>query len=169
MFKDFDYQWLVDETKRNLPKELNFKLEAENAEKVQKLLKDFKWLKVSCLFFFFLSSKTNLASFFQIPKIYWNLTTERVLTMEFIEGTQVTDLDYINNFNVNRFDLTSKIGELYSHMIFKHGFVHSDPHPGNILINKNKNKGLDIVLLDHGLYAVSMKMIPFKTNPEAKT
>lgn len=133
VFKDFDYQWLVDETKKNLPKELNFKLEAENAEKVQKLLKGFKWLK--------------------IPKIYWNLTTERVLTMEFVEGTQVTDLDYINDSKVNRFDLSSKLGELYSHMIFKHGFVHSDPHPGNILIHKNKNKDLDIVLLDHGLYA----------------
>lgn len=135
IFEEFDFQWLVDETKKNLPKELNFKLEGENAEKVQLLLKDFKWLK--------------------IPKIYWDLTTERVLTMEFTEGAQVTDLEYIKNLNINCIDLMSKLGELYSHMIFRHGFVHSDPHPGNILIHKNKSKGLDIVLLDHGLYAVS--------------
>lgn len=35
-------------------------------------------------------------------------------------------------------------------------YVHSDPHPGNILVHKNKNGGTDLVLLDHGLYAVSL-------------
>jgi len=38
-------------------------------------------------------------------------------------------------------------------MIFLNGYVHSDPHPGNILVHKNKNGGTDVVLLDHGLYA----------------
>jgi aarF domain-containing kinase len=39
-------------------------------------------------------------------------------------------------------------------MIFKNGFVHSDPHPGNLLVNKDKNGQLNLILLDHGLYAV---------------
>lgn len=90
----------------------------------------------------------------QIPKINWDLTTSRVLTMEYLEGVQVTDTSYIDKNNVDRFALSSKLGELYSHMIFKYGFVHSDPHPGNILINQNDKK-LNVILLDHGLYAVS--------------
>lgn len=79
--------------------------------------------------------------------------------MEFAEGVQVTDLNYINDKKVDRITLSTKLGELYSHMIFKHGFVHSDPHPGNILIRKKENDNLEIVLLDHGLYAVSILII----------
>lgn len=46
VFKDFNFQWLVDESKRNLPKELDFRLEAENADKIQNLMKNLPWLKV---------------------------------------------------------------------------------------------------------------------------
>lgn len=55
-------------------------------------------------------------------------------------------------------EISNKLGCLYSEMIFKKGFVHSDPHPGNLLINKDKNGQLNLILLDHGLYAVSFKM-----------
>ena len=50
-----------------------------------------------------------------------------------------------------------KLGKLYSEMIFQRGFVHCDPHPGNILIRccEGKKKDLEIILLDHGLYSVS--------------
>ena len=43
---------------------------------------------------------------------------------------------------------------MYADMIFKHGYVHCDPHPGNVLVRKNKGRD-EIVLLDHGLYSVS--------------
>ena len=44
---------------------------------------------------------------------------------------------------------------IFSTMIFKHGFVHCDAHPGNILVRKAKNSlGHQIVLLDHGLYRI---------------
>lgn len=56
---------------------------------------------------------------------------------------------------INPYEISDKLGKLYSEMIFKHGFVHSDPHPGNILVRKSKNGTADIILLDHGLYAVS--------------
>lgn len=52
-------------------------------------------------------------------------------------------------------EISDKLGSLYSEMIFKNGFVHSDPHPGNLLVNKDKNGQLNLILLDHGLYAVS--------------
>lgn len=133
VFPDFKMQWLVDETKKNLPQELNFLHEGENAEKVAEIFHNYKWLK--------------------IPKIYWNLSTRRVLVMDFLEGGQVNDLEYIQANKIDTFEVANKIGQLYSNMIFTNGFVHSDPHPGNILVKKTSN-GVDIVLLDHGLYAV---------------
>lgn len=47
-----------------------------------------------------------------------------------------------------------KLGGLYSEMIFVNGYVHCDPHPGNVLVNKTRNGHTQIVLLDHGLYQV---------------
>lgn len=75
--------------------------------------------------------------------------------MEFVEGGQVNDLDYIKKHKINPYEVSDKLGKLYSKMIFIHGFVHSDPHPGNILVRKTDRGDCDIVLLDHGLYAVS--------------
>ncbi|XP_045465484.1 aarF domain-containing kinase 1 [Harmonia axyridis] len=133
-FPEFKFQWLVDETKKNIPQELNFEQEGKNAEKIQSLFKNTEWLRV--------------------PKIIWDLTTPRVLTMEFVEGGQVNDLDYIKEQKIDPYDIIDKLGKLYSQMIFKHGFVHSDPHPGNILISKSERGDCNLTLLDHGLYAV---------------
>ena len=44
-------------------------------------------------------------------------------------------------------------------MIFVHGYVHCDPHPGNVLVNKTKQGNTEIVLLDHGLYQVCLVLI----------
>ena len=41
---------------------------------------------------------------------------------------------------------------MYSKMIFDDGYVHCDPHPGNVLVSKSSSGGTEIVLLDHGLY-----------------
>ena len=38
-------------------------------------------------------------------------------------------------------------------MLFRKGFVHSDPHPGNMFVRKNDHGELELVLLDHGIYA----------------
>lgn len=85
--------------------------------------------------------------------------------MEYLTGGQVNDLDYFRKNKIDTFDVANKIGQLYSNMIFINGFVHSDPHPGNILVHKSKNGDNEVILLDHGLYAVSAtctsNMIPF--------
>ncbi|XP_050313601.1 aarF domain-containing kinase 1 [Anthonomus grandis grandis] len=134
VFPEFKFQWLVDESKKNIPIELNFNQEGKNSEKVAKMFENIDWLKV--------------------PKVRWDLSTTRVLTMEFVEGGQVNDLNYIKAHNIDPYEISSKLGKLYSEMIFIHGFVHSDPHPGNILVRKNEKGSCDILLLDHGLYAV---------------
>lgn len=132
VFPDFKFDWLVAETKKNIPQELDFAHEGRNAEKVSRLFADYRWLRV--------------------PKVYWDITSPRVLTMEFLEGGQVNDLEYMRAHQLNPYEVTSKLGRLYSHMIFIVGFVHSDPHPGNILV-RNRDSQAEIALLDHGLYA----------------
>ncbi|KRT78731.1 hypothetical protein AMK59_8318 [Oryctes borbonicus] len=137
IFPEFKFQWLVKESKKNIRIELNFEHEGRNAEKIARMFNRIPWLKV--------------------PKIIWDLTTERVLTMEFLEGGQVNDLKYIRENKINPFEVSDKLGKLYSEMIFVNGFVHSDPHPGNILVKKNEKGSCDIILLDHGLYATLHK------------
>lgn len=102
------------------------------------MFKDYKWLKV--------------------PKIFWEISTKRVLVMEYLTGGQVNDLDYFRTNKIDTFDVANKIGQLYSNMIFINGFVHSDPHPGNILVHKTATGDNEVILLDHGLYAVSYEI-----------
>lgn len=53
------------------------------------------------------------------------------------------------------FQISRNLGKMYSEMIFINGFVHCDPHPGNVLVRKRPDTGkAEVVLLDHGLYQV---------------
>jgi aarF domain-containing kinase len=66
----------------------------------------------------------------------------------------VNDLDYIKEQNIDPHFVADKIGQMYADMIFKFGYVHCDPHPGNVLVQKDEGGNTRIVLLDHGLYTV---------------
>uniref|UniRef100_A0A8C8D9N8 AarF domain-containing protein kinase 1 n=1 Tax=Oncorhynchus tshawytscha TaxID=74940 RepID=A0A8C8D9N8_ONCTS len=135
LFPDFAFMWLVEEAKKNMPVELDFLNEGRNAEKVAVMLAHFPWLKV--------------------PKIHWDLSTRRILTMDFAEGGQVNDRDYMRRHSINVNEISQNLGKMYSEMIFVHGFVHCDPHPGNVLVRRCPNtKKTEIVLLDHGLYQI---------------
>uniref|UniRef100_A0A023F2D9 Protein kinase domain-containing protein n=2 Tax=Triatoma infestans TaxID=30076 RepID=A0A023F2D9_TRIIF len=133
IFPEFKIKWLVDESKKNIPRELDFTEEAANTKKAKDMYKHFHWLKV--------------------PDVYDDLSTERVLTMEYVEGGQVNDVKYMVDNGIDTFEVSDKLGLLYSEMIFRKGYVHSDPHPGNILVSKMPNGEASIILLDHGLYA----------------
>lgn len=133
LFPEFEFMWLVDEAKKNLPLELDFLNEGRNAEKVAQMLKHFDFLKV--------------------PRIYWELSTKRVLLMEFVDGGQVNDRHYMERNKIDVNEISRHLGRMYSEMIFVNGFVHCDPHPGNVLVRKQPDTGkVEIVLLDHGLY-----------------
>uniref|UniRef100_A0A8C1G307 AarF domain-containing protein kinase 1 n=1 Tax=Cyprinus carpio TaxID=7962 RepID=A0A8C1G307_CYPCA len=81
LFPDFAFMWLVEEAKKNMPLELDFLNEGRNAEKIAEMLKQFTFLK--------------------IPKIHWDLSTKRILTMDFAEGGQVNDREYIKKHGIN--------------------------------------------------------------------
>jgi len=92
-------------------------------------------------------------SWLKVPEIEWDLTTERVLTMEYCEGVHIDDVDAVHAQGVDPQFVSECVGKMYADMIFKFGYVHCDPHPGNVLVRKDTATGRpQIVLLDHGLY-----------------
>jgi len=131
-FPQFEFMWLAEEMRKNLPLELSFIQEGKNAEKISNMLQHFPWLV--------------------IPKIYWKQTTDRVLVMEYIKGIHINDIDNLKKAKMDLVGISKKISQIYADMIFKYGYVHCDPHPGNVLVRQNARGSEEIVLLDHGLY-----------------
>ena len=59
--------------------------------------------------------------FLKIPRIHWDMSTDRVLTMEYCAGGQVDDLKYMKEHDIPVENITNMLGEIYSKMIFTHG------------------------------------------------
>jgi len=85
-----------------------------------------------------------------IPRIYWEHTTRRVLTMEFEEGMKITDYESLDKAGVNRHDLAINLLKIYIKQILVDGFFHADPHPGNLFITPAGR----IILIDFGMVGV---------------
>ena len=77
----------------------------------------------------------------RIPKAYRELSTGRVLTMEFLHGTKVSDLDP-EDATIDFQQLAKNGTDIFLQMIFDHGFYHADPHPGNIFLLEDGVLGL---------------------------
>jgi ubiquinone biosynthesis protein len=109
-----DARSLVDEFSRQIRQELDYRLEARNAQVFHR----------------------NFASDprVHVPKVYWTYTRARVLTLEWLQGTQLADIELLPLTIDERRDLAYRITETWMTMIFRHGFFHGDPHPANILV-----------------------------------
>ncbi|KAJ8906329.1 hypothetical protein NDN08_002822 [Rhodosorus marinus] len=134
LFPNFDFRWIAEETAENLPKELDFVLEGENLERCRRNLGD----------------STEMVT----PDVHWDWTTSSVLTMSFEEGTQILMVDKIMGMGLDPKDVSRIISRTFADQIFKHGFLHCDPHGGNILVRRHPERPTkpQLVLLDHGLY-----------------
>lgn len=132
LFSEFNYQWLIEDLKRNLPQELNFLIEARNCIQMGKLVKNEPRLTV--------------------PRIHEKITTSKILTMSFEEGFAITDKKRMIDQKIDINTVAKELAYCFSRSIFEYGFVHADPHPGNIFVRKHASKGFELVLLDHGLY-----------------
>ena len=104
---------IVDEFARSIRAELDYRAEARNAERFRRN---------------FAGSSTV-----RIPRVYWSYSGARVLTLEYLEGQKIGDLDTSGWHVEERRALTDAIAETWMTMIFRHGFFHADPHPANIL------------------------------------
>jgi ubiquinone biosynthesis protein len=122
-----DTNEIVDEFARSIRQELDYRLEARNADGFHKIFAGHPHVSV--------------------PKVYWSYTRARVLTLEFLDGVQLADLDASAWLPAERRRLAYLISETWMSMIFKHGFFHGDPHPANILVLAPERIGL----VDFGL------------------
>jgi ubiquinone biosynthesis protein len=70
----------------------------------------------------------------RVPKPYWSYSSPRVLTLEFLEGTKLSQLDLSKYTVEERRQLAYRVAETWMTMIFRHGFFHGDPHPANVMV-----------------------------------
>jgi ubiquinone biosynthesis protein len=126
-FDFVDARELVDEFARAIRQELDYRLEARNAERIHRNFAGHPHVRV--------------------PRVYWSYTRARVLTLEYLEGIQLADLPHDAFSLEERARLATHLTEAWMTMIFRHGFFHADPHPANILVLGPDQLGL----VDFGL------------------
>ena len=86
----------------------------------------------------------------EIPGVVDSHTTERVLTMEYVGGTKVSEHGALDSMGIDRADLANTLRELYLQMTLVDGVFHADPHPGNVAVKP----GGTVVLYDFGMAGV---------------
>ncbi len=70
----------------------------------------------------------------RVPKIFWSHTSRRVLTLEFIRGTKVTDVEQLRARRISAVKVNRLLVRTYLKQLLEDGFFHADPHPGNLLV-----------------------------------
>lgn len=96
-----------------------------------------------------------VAEFFQddstihIPKVFWEYTTERIITLEQIHGISIRDTEALDRAGFNRKELAERSVNLWLKMIFEGDAFHADPHPGNLFVEADGRLGL----VDFGMVA----------------
>jgi predicted unusual protein kinase regulating ubiquinone biosynthesis (AarF/ABC1/UbiB family) len=109
-----DWAGMLREFDVTIHEEMDYAAEGHNAEKFRENFKN--W--------------TNI----HVPKIYWHATTSKVLTMDFIHGTKVIDLEEQRRQNISPEKVNRLLIKTYLKQLLEDGFFHADPHPGNLLV-----------------------------------
>ena len=126
----YDLTGLVEEFSQTLRSELDYIREGHSAERFA----------------------ANFAAdpYVQVPRIFWDLTTARVLTLERIRGIKINDLQALDDQGTDRSWLAEYATSVVLKMVCEDGFFHADPHPGNFFIEQNGAIGL----IDFGMVGV---------------
>ena len=109
-----DWKGTIGEFAAVIFEELDYCQEAQNSEVFRQNFKD--W------------------NFVHVPQIYWSHSSSRVLTMEFIHGTKVLELDELQARGISPHDIITLMSKTYLKQLLEDGFFHADPHPGNIRV-----------------------------------
>ena len=98
-------------------------------------------------------SAEHFARFFQddpkmhIPKIFWDYTTSRVITLERIRGINILDFTGLDKAKIDRKELAKRAANIWVRMVFEDTVFHADPHPGNLFVEADGRLGL----VDYGM------------------
>jgi ubiquinone biosynthesis protein len=95
-----------------------------------------------------LARDPQLAGQVRVPRIHWDLTTRRVLAMEYVAGAKINDPGAARLAGLPREQLVERASRAFLHMIFRDGFFHCDPHPGNLIVEP----GGRIAIVDFGMH-----------------
>ena len=117
-----DARDLVDEFSRSIRQELDYRLEARNAERFRH---DF-------------AGDPHV----EVPRVFWSYTRARVLTLEHLDGLTLNEMQWSAYTLDERRRLATRLAETWMTMIFRKGFFHGDPHPANILVMAPDRIGL---------------------------
>ena len=118
---------IVEEFARTIEREMDYTIEALNQERFARQFAGYEHIHV--------------------PRIYREALTNRVLTMEYIDGIKASELQKLDEAGMDRRVIASRGAGFILEQIFKQGFFHADPHPGNILVMKDNT----ICYLDFGI------------------
>lgn len=128
--RNFDLRVVLQEVSTLVPLELDFEKEAANA---RRFAADF-------------AGDPSVRFPVPVPE----LTTRHVLTMDFLEGTKVSDVDAFARLGIDPHEVAELLTRACVRQILEFGFFHGDPHPGNLLVRREAT-GLQLVILDLGL------------------
>ncbi len=117
---------IIEEIAEAIRNELDFAKEARNADKFFNIYKRVPYVK--------------------IPKVYWELSTRRILTLEYVEGIKISDFISLKRADYSTEKIARNLVEALFKQIYEYGFFHADPHPGNIAIADNET----IIFYDFG-------------------
>ena len=119
----------LDEFRKSLLRELDYRREAQNLVTIRANLEEFERIVM--------------------PQPIDDYTTGRVLTMDYVDGVKITKLSDLAKLELPGKELADELFRAYLKQILIDGFFHADPHPGNVFITRDKR----IALLDLGMVA----------------
>ena len=129
MGKKFGFVTMLEEFRKTLMRELDYQMEARNLETLSENLRDYDRIVV--------------------PQPVEDYTTSRVLTADFVRGHKITKLNPVARTEIDGETLAEQLFRAYLQQILVDGFVHADPHPGNVFLTDDNR----IALLDLGMVA----------------
>lgn len=127
--KQMEFTKIVDELRRSLLRELDYRLEANNLRSMREKLANFPRIVV--------------------PAPVEDYSTGRVLTMEYVSGRKITTLSPLTRLDLDGPGLAEELFGAYLHQILVVGVFHADPHPGNVFLTDDHR----IALIDLGMVA----------------